>query len=132
VADPDGFPIAKRPWGTLSAIDLNEGGIRWRVPLGTYPALEAQGLPPTGTFNMGGPMVTAGGLVFIGATKDARFRAFDVGTGQVLWEAQLETAAYATPATYEVDGRQYIVVAAGGGGKPGTRPGDQYVAFALP
>jgi quinoprotein glucose dehydrogenase len=130
--DAEGFPVSKRPWGTLNAIDLNEGTILWQVPLGTYPELEARGLPPTGTFNMGGPVATAGGLVFIGGSKDERFRAFDKDTGEVLWEYQLPAGGYATPSVYMVKGKQYVVIAAGGGGKPGTKPGDSYVAFALP
>ena len=132
VFDPEGFPISRRPWGTLNAIDLNRGEILWQVPLGTYPELEARGYPDTGTFNIGGPLVTAGEIVFIGATRDLRFRAFDVRTGEKLWEHQLEAGAHATPATYMVNGRQFIVVAAGGGGKSGTAPADLYVAFALP
>lgn len=130
--DPEGFPVNKRPWGTLSAIDLDAGEIRWQVPLGTYPALEARGEPPTGTFNIGGSFVTAGGLVFIGAAMDERFHAFDKDTGELLWEYQMEAGGYATPATYEIDGRQYIVIAAGGGGKPGTKPGNAYYCFTLP
>ncbi|MCB0632598.1 MAG: PQQ-binding-like beta-propeller repeat protein [Saprospiraceae bacterium] len=130
--DPDGFPVNTPPWGTLSAIDLDAGRIIWQVPLGTYRELEAQGLPPTGTFNMGGPAVTAGGLIFIGAAMDERFRAVDQATGKTLWEYQLDAGAYATPATFEVDGKQYVVIAAGGGGKPGTRSGDAYYCFALP
>lgn len=130
--DPEGFPVNQRPWGTLSAISMDKGAINWQVPLGTYPELEARGFPPTGTFNMGGPIVTAGGLVFIGASMDERFRAHDAKTGKVLWEFQLSAGGYATPATYEVDGRQFVVIAAGGGGKPGTRPGDTYYGFALP
>ncbi len=132
VFDGGGFPISKRPWGTLNAIDLNEGVIKWQVALGTYPELEARGEPPTGTFNIGGPVVTAGGLVFIGATRDERFRAFDKDTGAVLWEYQLPAGGYATPSVYQVDGRQFVVIAAGGGGKPGTKPGDSFMAFALP
>ncbi len=129
--DPDGYPAVKPPWGTLNAIDLNRGEIVWQVPLGAFPELTARGLPPTGTENYGGPVVTAGGLIFIGATKDERFRAFDKATGAVLWETTLPAGGYATPATYEVRGRQYVVIAAGGG-KMGTRSGDAYVAFALP
>ena len=131
IYDPEGFPISTRPWGTLNAIDLTQGGIAWQVTLGTYPELEKRGLPPTGTFNMGGPVVTAGGLVFIAATRDERIRAFDKDSGEVLWEYQLPFGGYATPATYMVDGRQYVVIAAGGGGKAGTKPGDAYLAFAL-
>jgi quinoprotein glucose dehydrogenase len=129
--DPDGYPAVKPPWGTLNAIDLDAGEIRWSVPLGELPELDARGLPPTGTENYGGPIVTAGGLVFIGATKDEKLRAFDKRTGRVLWETTLPAGGYATPATYEVSGRQYVVIAAGGG-KMGTKSGDAYVAFALP
>ena len=130
--DPDGYPVNKRPWGTLSAIDLDKGEIRWQVPLGTYPKLEAQGIPATGTFNIGGPLVTAGGIVFIGAAMDERLHAFDKATGRLLWEYQMEAGGYATPATYSVNGRQYLVIAAGGGGKPGTKAGNAYYCFALP
>lgn len=129
---PEGFPVNKRPWGTLNAIDLNKGEIKWQVPLGTYPQLEAKGVPPTGTFNIGGPVVTGGGLIFIGATRDERMHAYDKDTGELLWEFQMDTGGYATPSTYEINGRQYIVIAAGGGGKPGTKPGDSYYCFALP
>ncbi|MBL9126771.1 MAG: pyrroloquinoline quinone-dependent dehydrogenase [Verrucomicrobiales bacterium] len=130
--DPEGFPMNRRPWGTLTAIDLDRGTFRWQVPLGTYPALERRGEPPTGTFNIGGPIATGGGLVFVGATRDERFRAFDRRTGRVLWEYQLDAGAYATPATYSVDGRQYVLVAAGGGGKAETKAGNGYWCFALP
>ncbi|MEM9723690.1 MAG: PQQ-binding-like beta-propeller repeat protein, partial [Bacteroidota bacterium] len=129
--DPEGFPISKRPWGTLNAIDLNIGSLLWQQTLGTYPELEKRGLAPTGTFNIGGPIVTKGGLVFIAATKDERFRAFDKRSGKVLWEYQMPAAGYATPATYKVNGKQYVVIAAGGGGKPGTKRGDSYLAFTL-
>jgi len=130
--DPEGFPLNKRPWGTLTAIDLDLGEIRWQVPLGTYPALEAKRVPPTGTFNIGGPLVTAGGLVFIGAAMDERFHAYDKATGKLIWEFQMDAGGYATPATYEIDGRQYVIIAAGGGGKPETKPGNAYYCFALP
>ena len=130
--DPDGFPVNRPPWGTLTAIDLDQGAIKWQSTLGTYPELEAQGSPPTGTFNMGGPVVTAGGLVFIGAAMDERFHAFDAKTGALLWEFQLEAGAYATPSTYAIAGKQYVLIAAGGGGKPGTKAGGKYYCFALP
>jgi len=129
--DPDGYPAIKPPWGTLSAIDLNTGEYRWRMTLGEFPALTAKGIPPTGTELYGGPIVTAGGLVFIAASQDAKFRAFDKATGKLLWEAQLPAAGYATPSTYAVRGRQYVVIAAGGS-KLGSKSSDTYVAFALP
>lgn len=129
--DSSGYPAVRPPWGTLSAIDLNTGEYRWRIPLGEHPELTARGVPPTGTEQYGGPIVTAGGVVFIAATQDAKFRAFDSGTGKLLWEAQLPAAGYATPSTYAVDGKQYVVIAAGGG-KLGTKSSDTYVAFALP
>ena len=130
--DPQGYPVNSRPWGTLNAVDLTTGQIKWQVALGTYPSLEKKGHSPTGTFNIGGPVVTGGGLVFIGAAMDERFHAYDVATGALLWEYQMEFGGYATPATYEVEGRQFVVIAAGGGGKPGTKKGDAYYCFALP
>jgi len=129
--DSAGFPAVKPPWGTLSAIDLNTGEYRWRIPLGEYAALTAKGVPITGTEQYGGPIVTAGGLVFIAATMDAKFRAFDKTTGKLLWETTLPAAGYATPSTFAVRGKQYVVIAAGGG-KLGTKSGDSYVAYALP
>jgi quinoprotein glucose dehydrogenase len=129
--DPDGYPAIKPPWGTLSAIDLNTGEYRWRITLGEHPELTAKGVAPTGTEQYGGPIVTAGGLVFIGATTDAKFRAFDKVTGRLLWEAPLPAPAFATPSTYMVAGKQYVVIAAGGG-KLGTPSSDTYVSFALP
>jgi quinoprotein glucose dehydrogenase len=129
--DPDGYPAVKPPWGTLNAIDLNKGDIAWQVPLGEVPELTKQGIAPTGTENYGGPIVTGGGLVFIGATKDEKFRALDKRDGKVLWETTLPAGGYATPSTYAVGGRQYVVIAAGGG-KMGTKSGDAYVAYALP
>jgi quinoprotein glucose dehydrogenase len=129
--DPDGYPAVRPPWGTLNAIDLNAGTIAWSVPLGEFPELTAKGIPPTGTENYGGPVLTASGLIFVGATKDEKFRAFDADTGRVLWETSLPAGGYATPAVYSVDGRQFVVIAAGGG-KMGTKSGDAYVAYALP
>jgi quinoprotein glucose dehydrogenase len=129
--DPDGYPAVKPPWGTLNAIDLNAGTIRWTVTLGELPELTKRGIAPTGTENYGGPVGTAGGLIFIGATKDEKFRAFDKADGQLLWETSLPAGGYATPAVYAVNGKQYVVIAAGGG-KMGTKSGDAYVAFALP
>jgi len=101
------------------------------VPLGEYPELTAQGVPLTGTENYGGPLVTAGGVLFIAATRDECFRAFDAATGRELWKAPLPAGGYATPATYRVGGRQFVVIACGGG-KMGTKSGDAYMAFALP
>lgn len=128
--DPDGYPAIKPPWGTLNAIDLNTGETKWRVPLGEYAELTEQGILDTGTKSMGGPIVTGGGLVFIAATMDGRMRAFDEDTGEVLWETELPAGGYATPATYMVNGKQYLVIAAGGG--RGSESGDYYVAFSLP
>ena len=127
----DGYPAIKPPWGTLNAINLSTGKIAWKVPLGELSELTKKGIPPTGTENYGGPVVTAGGVVFIGATKDEKFRAFDKKTGKTLWETQLPAGGYATPATYTTGGKQYVVIACGGG-KMGTKSGDSYVAFALP
>jgi quinoprotein glucose dehydrogenase len=129
--DPDGYPAIRPPWGTLNAIDLNTGEYLWRVPLGEFPELTARGIPVTGTENYGGPVITAGGLIFIAATKDEMIRAFDQDTGKILWQSKLPAGGYATPSTYSVDGRQFIVIACGGG-KMGTKSGDAYVAFTLP
>ncbi len=130
--DPDGYPAIQPPWGTLNAIDLNMGEIVWKIPLGEHPELAAKGIRDTGSWNYGGPIVTAGGVLFIGATNyDKKFRAFDKETGKLLWESLLPAAGNATPATYEAGGHQYVVIAAGGG-KRGAPPGGTYVAFALP
>jgi quinoprotein glucose dehydrogenase len=130
--DPDGYPATAPPWGTLTAINLNTGEHAWQVPLGEYPELAAKGLKNTGSENYGGPVVTAGGLVFIAATNhDRKLRAFDKITGALLWETTLPFSGNATPATFEADGRQFVVIAAGGGKSRGPS-GGIYVAFALP
>lgn len=126
----EGYPAAMPPWGTLTAIDLNQAKIVWQDTLGDYPELKARGIH-SGTENYGGSVVTAGGLLFIAATSDAKFRAFNKRTGQLLWETDLPAGGFATPAVYEVDGREYVVIACGGG-KLHKRSGDAYVAFALP
>lgn len=131
----NGYPAIKPPWGTLNAIDLNTGDYLWKVPLGEYPELTKRGIPITGTPNQGGPLVTAGGLVFIAGTSDGRIRAFDKKTGETVWEYQLPAEARATPITYEVKGRQYVVIATSGGigrGEGGNKLGGWYIAFALP
>jgi quinoprotein glucose dehydrogenase len=121
------------PWGTLNAINLNTGEYLWKVPLGEYPALAAKGIKDTGSENYGGPIVTAGGLIFIAATNfDKKLRAFDKDTGKLLWETVLPFPGNATPVTYEVAGRQYVVIAAGGGKAWDLPSGGVYVAFALP
>jgi quinoprotein glucose dehydrogenase len=132
--DFDGYPAVEPPWGTLNAINLNTGEYAWKVPLGEYPELTAQGIRNTGTENYGGPVVTAGGLVFIAATNfDKKIRAFDKSTGKQLWEGSLPFSANATPITYSVAGRQYVVIyASGGKDKRGSPTGGVYVAFALP
>jgi quinoprotein glucose dehydrogenase len=130
--DHEGYPAVAPPWGTLNAIDLNTGAMRWRIPFGEYPKLAAMGVRNTGTDNYGGAIVTRNGLLVIAATTyDDRIRAFDKRTGEMLWSARLPAAGNATPSTYMVNGRQYIVIACGGG-KNGARSGGTYVAFALP
>ena len=132
--DPDGYPAVEPPWGTLNAINLNTGEYAWKIPFGEYPELAAQGFKNTGTENYGGPIVTAGGLVFIAATNfDKKIRAFDKSNGKLLWEAMLPFSANAAPITYTVKGRQYVAVyASGGKDKRGSPTGGIYVAFALP
>jgi quinoprotein glucose dehydrogenase len=138
--DAENYPGNKPPWGTLNAIDLNTGKIAWKVPLGEDEELTRRGVPKTGTENFGGPTVTGGGLVFCAGTRDLKIRAFDSSTGEELWSHSLPFGGFAPPSIYEVNGKQYVVIAATGGGKlavpplPGLLPaeGDAYVAFALP
>jgi quinoprotein glucose dehydrogenase len=131
--DPDGYPAVAPPWGTLNAINLNTGEFAWKIPLGEYPELAAKGIKDTGTENYGGPVVTAGGLVFIAATNfDRKLRAFDKDTGKLLWETVMPSSGNSTPATYELNGRQYVVVAAAGGKAPSGGTAVVYIAFALP
>ncbi len=129
--DDRGYPVMKPPWGTLNAIDLNTGDYLWQIPLGHEESLKDPDYPVTGTENYGGPVITAGGVLFIAATKDEKFRAFNLKTGELLWETNLPAGGYATPATYEINGKQYVVIACGGG-KMGTKPGASYIAYALP
>jgi glucose dehydrogenase len=131
--DPDGYPAVVPPWGTLNAIDLNTGRYLWKIPLGQYPELAAKGMKDTGSENYGGPIVTAGGLVIVGATiYDRKIRAFNSETGELLWEDELPFAGTATPATYMIDGKQYIVIATSGQRDHKGPQGAAYVAFALP
>jgi quinoprotein glucose dehydrogenase len=131
--DPDGYPAIAPPWGTLNAIDLKTGKYLWKIPLGEYPELAAEGMKPTGSEMYGGPIVTAGGVLFIGATVyDRKFRAFDMRNGRLLWETVLPFAGLATPSTYMIDGRQYVVIASSGGRDRKGPVGGDYVAFALP
>lgn len=128
--DSEGLPAISPPWGTLNAIDLNTGEYKWTVPFGETLSLKEQGHPTTGSENYGGPVVTKNGLLFIGATKDGYFRAYNKNTGELLWETELPAPAFATPSTYQIDGKQYIVIACGGE-KLGTKKGNKIVAFAL-
>jgi quinoprotein glucose dehydrogenase len=131
--DPEGYPAVAPPWGTLNAIDLNTGRYLWKIPLGNYPELAARGMKNTGSENYGGPIVTASGLLFIGATiYDRKIRAFDSKSGQLLWEHELPFSGTATPATYMIDGRQYVVIGTSNARTPQAPQGGAYVAFALP
>ncbi len=129
--DNKGLPAISPPWGSMSAIDLNTGEYIWKIPLGFEESLVEKGIKNTGVENYGGPVITASGLLFIAATKDGMFRAFNKNTGKLLWETKLPAAGFATPSTYQVNGKQYVVIACGGT-KLGTKKGNQYVAFALP
>ncbi|WP_020597368.1 PQQ-binding-like beta-propeller repeat protein [Spirosoma panaciterrae] len=129
--DSKGYPAIAPPWGTLTAINLNTGKRVWQNTFGEYPELKAAGIPATGTENYGGPVITAGGVLFIAATRDGMFRAYNKRTGKLLWETKLPAAGFATPSTYQVGGKQYVVIACGGT-KLGTKKGNQVVAFALP
>jgi quinoprotein glucose dehydrogenase len=130
--DPDGYPAIAPPWGTLNAINLSTGEYVWKINFGEFPDLAAKGMTNTGSENYGGPIVTAGGLLFIGATNfDKKFHAFDKATGELLWETTLPFAGNATPITYEVNGKQYVAIAAGGGKDPKSSSGGIYMAFAL-
>jgi len=136
--DPDGYPATAPPWGTLNAINLNTGEYAWKIPLGEYPELAAKGMKDTGTENYGGPIVTAGGLIFIAATNfDRKFRAFDKRTGKLLWETTLPLAGNASPITYELGGRQFVVIYSTGGkggreGRGEPSGNGSYIAFSLP
>lgn len=135
--DHMGYHAIKPPWGKLIAVDVAKGEIKWSIPLGEYPGLVEMGIRHTGAENFGGMAVTKGGLIFIAATEDNRFRAFDKTSGELLWEFEMAAPGFATPSTYEIDGRQYVVIVAGGGGgryrSPVTQPlGKRVHAFALP
>ncbi len=131
--DDEGYPASKPPWGTLNCLDLNTGKLLWTVPLGEYPELTAQGFPKTGTENYGGATATAGGLLFCSGTRDQKIRAFDKDTGAELWSGKLPWVGIAPPSTYQVNGRQYVVITSTGNklGKQ-SEYGDAWVAFALP
>ena len=128
--DRNGYPVVAPPWGTLTAININTGERKWQIPLGEYPDLIKKGIAPTGTDNYGGPLATASGLLFIAATRDEKFRAIDMDNGDIVWETKLPAAGYASPSTYSLNGKQYIVIACGGG-KLNTKSGDKYVAFTI-
>jgi quinoprotein glucose dehydrogenase len=128
--DPEGYPGIKPPWSYMTAIDLESGNFAWRVVHGEFEALKARGVPKTGALSTGSSVATAGGLVFIASTYDEKFRAYDSASGEVLWEYALPAAGFASPCTFEVNGRQYITIACGGG-KNFVTPGDQFLTFSL-
>ena len=129
---PLGLPCTPPPWGVIAGIDLASGRIVWRKTLGTTEDLSPGPVFELGTPNFGGPVITAGGLVFIGAAMDDYLRAFDVASGAELWRGRLPAGGQATPMTYEWNGRQFVVIQAGGNARLGTRLGDYVVAFGLP
>ncbi|WP_350293198.1 PQQ-binding-like beta-propeller repeat protein [uncultured Croceitalea sp.] len=129
--DDRGFSVMNPPWGTLNAIDLNTGEYLWKIPFGHEEELKDVNHPISGVENYGGPVITASGVLFIAATKDEKFRAYSMKSGNLLWETKLPTGGYATPATYQIGEKQYVVIACGGG-KMGTKSGDEYRAYALP
>jgi quinoprotein glucose dehydrogenase len=129
---PLGLPCNPPPWGILAAVDLDSGAVIWRTPLGTTEDLAPGTAFKLGTPNVGGPLVTAGGLVFIGAAMDDYLRAYETASGKELWRGRLPAGGQATPMTYVWQGRQYVVIFAGGHARMGTRLGDAVVAFALP
>jgi quinoprotein glucose dehydrogenase len=135
--DHMGYHAIKPPWGKLVAVDVAKGDILWSIPLGEYPGLVEMGIRNTGVENFGGMAVTKGGLIFIGATEDSRFRAFDKTNGELLWEFEMDAPGFSSPSVYEIDGRQYVAIVAGGGGgryrSPVTGPlGKRLHVFALP
>ena len=130
---PFGAPCSKPPWGSLVAVDLTDGSIVWDVPLGTIKKLAPLPIPwKLGTPNLGGPIITGGGLVFIGAAMDDMIRAFDLKSGEELWADDLPAGGQATPMSYAIDGRQFVVIAAGGHDILDTTRGDYVIAYALP
>ncbi len=129
--DHEGYPGVKPPWGHLTAIDLRTGDFAWREVLGEYPELVARGLKKTGTYQSGGTIATAGGLIFVAATTDEKIRAVDSSSGEVVWEHALPAGGYATPCTYSAEGKQYVAIACGGGNRQRTKSGDAFVAFGL-
>jgi quinoprotein glucose dehydrogenase len=130
LSDADGYPAIKPPWGYMTAIDMDSGSFAWRVVNGEYAELKARGIPKTGSYSVGGSIATAGGLVFLASTFDEKFRAFDSKSGEILWEYTLPAAGYTNPCTYEVNGRQFVTIACGGG-KGFSKAGDQFITFAL-
>jgi glucose dehydrogenase len=131
--DPEGYPAVAGPWGTLNAIDMNTGAYLWKIPFGAYPELVAQGMKDMGSESYGAPVVTASGLLFIGASiYDRKLHAYDAETGKLLWETLLPQSGTATPAVYQAGGRQFVVIATSGARNRSGPQGAAYVAYALP